>query len=109
MHVPANAAACVLVRLHGACSAHVGDNSDPMNRFTHAHTHSPVPPTVSSAAIPGFNECVLNNRRYAIGEVFHPVVEVDGKQYEAVCYDCTCQPVSTYLISSSCIDMTVDS
>lgn len=50
--------------------------------------------TATGAALPGFNQCVLNNRRYTIGEVFHPVVEVDGREYEAVCYDCTCQPVS---------------
>lgn len=91
MRVPVNAAACVRVR-----TAHLDNNSDLMDRFTRTLLHVP---TVSSAAIPGFNECVLNDRRYAIGEVFHPVVEVDGKQYEAVCYDCTCQPVSTSLIS----------
>ena len=61
-----------------------------MDRFT-LHTPCLVHiHTVSAAAIPGFNECVLNDRRYAIGEVFHPVVQVDGKEYEAVCYDCTC-------------------
>ena len=62
------------------------------------YTHGSVFFTVAPASIPGFQECILNNRRYAIGQVFHPIVEVDGVEYEAVCYDCTCQPVSNLLI-----------
>lgn len=45
--------------------------------------------------MPGFHECILNNNRYSIGEEFHPVVEVNGTRYEAVCFRCVCQPVST--------------
>ena len=44
--------------------------------------------------IPGFQECVLNNHRYSIHEMFHPVVEVNGTALEAVCFECVCLPVS---------------
>ena len=64
-----------------------------------AYTHNSVLFTVAPASIRGIQECILNNRRYAIGEVFHPIVEVDGVEYEAVCYDCTCQPVSNFTLS----------
>ena len=50
--------------------------------------------TGSPALIPGFNECIFNSRRYAFGEVFHPVVEVDGVSQSRLCIRCTCQPVS---------------
>lgn len=50
--------------------------------------------SASPAAVPGFHECILNNNRYSIGQEFHPVVEVNGTQYEAVCFQCVCQPVS---------------
>lgn len=49
-----------------------------------------------SAVIPGFSECMFNGRFYAVGESFHPVVTILEKEYEAVCYNCTCQPVSTF-------------
>ncbi len=49
---------------------------------------------VSAAAIPGFNECMVNGRFYEIGESFHPIVTVRGREYEGVCYNCTCLPVS---------------
>ena len=47
-----------------------------------------------AAVIPGFQECVLNNHHYALGEEFHPVISVNGTEREAVCFDCVCQQVS---------------
>ena len=47
-----------------------------------------------AARLPGFEECVLNDHHYSIGEKFHPVIDVNGTLYEAVCFNCTCLPVS---------------
>lgn len=47
-----------------------------------------------AAILPGFQECILNDHHYTIGQVFHPVVEVNGTNVEAVCFNCECMPVS---------------
>ncbi|CAI8037230.1 Chordin [Geodia barretti] len=48
--------------------------------------------TAEAARLPGFEECVLNDHHYTIGEKFHPVIDVNGTLYEAVCFNCTCLP-----------------
>lgn len=44
--------------------------------------------------LPGFHECILNNRHYTIGEVFHPVLTINNIDYHAVCFECTCLPTT---------------
>lgn len=49
--------------------------------------------SANGASLPGFEECVLNNHHYGIGETFHPIIDVNGTKFEAVCFNCTCLPV----------------
>ena len=56
-----------------------------------------------AARLPGFEECVLNDHHYTIGEKFHPVIDVNGTLYEAVCFNCTCLPVSVALFAREII------
>ena len=52
--------------------------------------------TARAASLPGFQECVLNNHHYGIGEMFHPIIDVNGTKYEAVCFNCTCTEVRNF-------------
>lgn len=54
-----------------------------------------------AAVIPGFEECILNGHHYSIGQEFHPVVEVNGTELEAVCFKCVCKEVSEYACATS--------
>ncbi len=48
----------------------------------------------ATPSVSGFLKCMFNGRHYDAGESFHPVVTVEGQEYEAVCYNCICQSVS---------------